>query len=411
MSNGASESKVQGKRRMSWRTWSGIIGLVAAIFVTVALYNVALWLIVFWIFGLGFGFVMQRSRFCFAAAFRDLFLLRDGRMMKGVLVGLAVATVGFAIIMYNLVPKNLGLGILPLNAHVLPLGLHILFAGVLFGLGMVLAGGCLAGTLYRIGEGSVASMVTLVGILVGIGLLLHNWNWWWQSYISLMPYVWLPHSLGWAVAILITLAVLAIGYLLVRWWESRNRVIAKPELVKQESTTFKHRLGTLRRVVLVNAWPVILAGMILGILNTVEYLYEMPWGVTGELSRWSDNLFKLVQLPPPEIIFSPGPCGVAGSATGLLTSGLMINGGMIFGSFIAALLAGEFKVRLPRQRRYYLLAFIGGLLMGYGAGLASGCTIGAFFSSVPSLGLNGWVFGIALAIGAFLGVKVIKRIV
>ena len=137
----------------------------------------------------------------------------------------------------------------------------------------------------------------------------------------------------------------------------------------------------------------------------------MPWGVTGELSRWSDNLFKLVQLPPPEIIFSPGPCGVAGSATGLLTSGLMINGGMIFGSFIAALLAGEFKVRLPRQRRYYLLAFIGGLLMGYGAGLASGCTIGAFFSSVPSLGLNGWVFGIALAIGAFLGVKVIKRIV
>ena len=166
---------------------------------------------------------MQRSRFCFAAAFRDLFLLRDGRMMKGVLVGLAVATVGFAIIMYNLVPKNLGLGILPLNAHVLPLGLHILFAGVLFGLGMVLAGGCLAGTLYRIGEGSVASLVTLVGILVGIGLLLHNWNWWWQSYISLMPYVWLPHSLGWAVAILITLAVLAIGYLLVRWWVCRGQ--------------------------------------------------------------------------------------------------------------------------------------------------------------------------------------------
>ena len=89
----------------------------------------------------------------------------------------------------------------------------------------------------------------------------------------------------------------------------------------------------------------------------------------------------------------------------------MINGGMIFGSFIAALLTGEFKVRLLRQRRYYLLVSIGGLLMGYRAGLASVCPIGAFFSPVPSLGLNGWVFDITLAIGVFLGIKVIKRIV
>jgi uncharacterized membrane protein YedE/YeeE len=88
----------------------------------------------------------------------------------------------------------------------------------------------------------------------------------------------------------------------------------------------------------------------------------------------------------------------------------MINGGMIFGSFIAALLAGEFKIRLPRQRRRYLQAFIGGSLMGYGFGLAAGCTIGGFFSAVPSLGLNGLVFGGSLAIGAFLGVHIIKRI-
>lgn len=48
--------------------------------------------------------------------------------------------------------------------------------------------------------------------------------------------------------------------------------------------------------------------------------------------------------------------------------------------------------------------------MGYGAGLASGCTIGAFFSAVPSLGLNGFLFGGAVALGAFWGVQAIKRI-
>ena len=41
----------------------------------------------------------------------------------------------------------------------------------------------------------------------------------------------------------------------------------------------------------------------------------------------------------------------------------------------------------------------GGTVMGYGAGLAVGCTTGAFFSSIASLSVSGWVFGFALAVG------------
>jgi len=48
--------------------------------------------------------------------------------------------------------------------------------------------------------------------------------------------------------------------------------------------------------------------------------------------------------------------------------------------------------------------------MGYGAGLASGCTVGGFFSAVPSLGLNGVVFGTSIFIGAIAGLQVIKRL-
>lgn len=46
--------------------------------------------------------------------------------------------------------------------------------------------------------------------------------------------------------------------------------------------------------------------------------------------------------------------------------------------------------------------------MGYGAGLAMGCTVGAFFSAIPSLALNGWVFGVALAGGAYLGTHALR---
>jgi hypothetical protein len=48
--------------------------------------------------------------------------------------------------------------------------------------------------------------------------------------------------------------------------------------------------------------------------------------------------------------------------------------------------------------------------MGYGAGLASACAIGGFFTAVPSLGLNGFAFGAAMLAGALAGLQVIKRI-
>ncbi len=400
----------QSRWWLSWRTWGGIAALVAAVLVIATLNQATPRLALFLIFGLAFGFVLQRSRFCFASAFRDLFLLRDGRVMKGILAGLAVATVGFAVIMYNRAP-DLSLGGLPATSYVVPLGFHLLLAGVLFGAGMVVAGGCIAGTFYRIGEGYIASMVTLVGVLAGMGLLLHNWNWWWQGYISRLPEVWLPHSLGWVGAILLTLAALLIVYLLIRRWESGGGGTARAVYSEPRATTLRDRLTGLRRVVLVRAWPIILGGVILGALNTLAYLFvQRPWGITGEVSRWSGHLLNLVQLPAPEVIAMVGACSVGDTAPGVLLWGFMINGGMIFGAFIGALLAGEFKLRLPRLKRRYLQAIIGGLLMGYGAGLAAGCTIGGFFSSVPSLGLNGFVFGGALAIGALLGVQVIKRI-
>jgi uncharacterized membrane protein YedE/YeeE len=47
-------------------------------------------------------------------------------------------------------------------------------------------------------------------------------------------------------------------------------------------------------------------------------------------------------------------------------------------------------------------------MMGYGAGLSMGCTVGALFSAIPSLGLNGWIFGLALAGGAYMGTRLLR---
>ena len=91
------------------------------------------------------GFTLQRSRFCFASGFRDLFLFGSGFTLKGILTGLFISTVGFSAIMHWLVP-NTGLGMLPPEAHIFPVGLSTITGGLIFGFGMVIAGGCVSGS-------------------------------------------------------------------------------------------------------------------------------------------------------------------------------------------------------------------------------------------------------------------------
>jgi hypothetical protein len=55
--------------------------------------------------------------------------------------------------------------------------------------------------------------------------------------------------------------------------------------------------------------------------------------------------------------------------------------------------------------RSLLAAVLGGLLMGYGARLAFGCNIGAFFSGVASFSLHGWLWIACALPGTWLGVR------
>lgn len=368
---------------------------------------------VFWAFGLAFGVILQRSRLCFASAFRDLFLLRDGRTMRAILVALGLAAVGFSLLMAKAVPDPTA-GALPDQAHVLPLGWYLVLGGVSFGVGMVVAGGCVSGTLYRIGEGYVASLVSLVGILIGLEVAAHTWNWWWQTEISKAPVVWLPGFLGYAGAVALTVVLLAAAYGLTLWRErGRGPQIPIRKKAEIEPATISGKVTKTYRQWFVTGWPIATGALALAILNIFAFTFSNPLGVTGELSAWAERGAGLIGLSAGPLAGASNLAGCnlsTGSGSGWLTGNFALDAGLVFGSFVAATLAGEFKLRFPRQHVRYGQSLVGGTFMGYGAGIAAGCTIGAFFSAVPSLGLNGWVFGLSLLIGAALGVQVIKRI-
>lgn len=392
-------------------------GILVFLVILYLLRGRAEWAIV-WLFGLAFGFILQRARFCFASSFRDLFLLHDGRVMKGVLAGMAVAAVGFAFAMYNLSPTIFP-GRYPTDANILPLGFHTLFAGFIFAIGMTVAGGCLSGSLYRMGEGYAASWVAMLGILVGFLLLGHTWNFWWDFSYTRSVTVWFPHTFGWVGSVALTLGLILIGYLLVLWWESRSGpkpAISWTEEEPAQAAGFGAQVKDNLRGFFVRSWPVVPAGVALGVLNTFLFFYRHPWGVTSGVFEWMRGLAGTVGIAPGELKGLSGIAGACNIGTPATDQVLglghmsMLNIGMIVGAFTAAAAAGEFKLRFPRQKRRYLQALGGGILMGYGAGLALGCTLGGFFSAIPSLALNGWGFGLGLLAGAFVGVKLIRRL-
>lgn len=179
--------------------------------------NVPYWIVI----GLGFGYVMQRSRFCFTAAYRDPMLTHETKLTKAVIVAFTVCSIFF--FGYHVSKYGLDLSVaegLPGSA----ISLNLMIGACLFGIGAVLAGGCASGTFVRMGEGYVQNYIAFVGFalggFLGTPLLAATKG----SFLSAGPKVYLPSIFGYIPALIIQLLALAGLWILADWWERRKRV-------------------------------------------------------------------------------------------------------------------------------------------------------------------------------------------
>ncbi len=83
---------------------------------------------------------------------------------------------------------------------------------------------------------------------------------------------------------------------------------------------------------------------------------------------------------------------------------LWMSVAVIGGAAVMALLNNEFKLKFPTLE-VALWAIGGGVLMGIGARIAIGCNIGAFFATVTNGDPSGWLFGLGMTAGGYVGVK------
>jgi len=83
---------------------------------------------------------------------------------------------------------------------------------------------------------------------------------------------------------------------------------------------------------------------------------------------------------------------------------LWMSFSVIGGSMVMALLANEFKLKMP-TREIAVWAICGGILMGLGSRIGMGCNIGAFFATVTNGDPSGWLFAAGMTAGGWIGVK------
>src|SRR5262249_22001437 len=121
-----------------------------------------------------FGAVVQRTNFCAMGAISDAVALGNTKRLRAWLLAIAVAIIGTNMLLVS------GLVAIDKSFYLAPRVAWIAMAlgGLLFGFGMVLAGGCASRTVARVGAGSLKSFIVfvvmgLVGYMTARGLLYY----------------------------------------------------------------------------------------------------------------------------------------------------------------------------------------------------------------------------------------------
>lgn len=264
------------------------------------------------------------------------------------------------------------MGVTAARAPVLP-GVAVVVGAFLFGIGMQIGGGCGSGTRYTAGGGSLRMLLTLAFFVVGATLAA------WQSAawtaLPALPVVTLPALFGVWPALALSLALLTAAFLGAWLAERRRHGVADP---------LPWRGGALLR----GPWPLLWGAVALAALNLATlWLAGRPWVITAAFPLWGSRIVEATGWDDPafwpfwedptraEAILRP----VLADRTTVMDLGLMA------GALLAAALAGRFAPRVAMPWRHAAASVLGGLLLGIGAVVASGCNISAYVAGIASV--------------------------
>jgi hypothetical protein len=343
------------------------------------------------VLGVLLGISLYHAAFGFTGSWRAFIAERRGAGLRAQMVMLAVASLLFLPMLAS--GGVLGQGV---SGAVQPVGVSVTIGAFLFGVGMQLGGACASGTLFTLGGGSTRMLVTLAFFIAGSLAGSIHFPWWASApdvgRISVLSEFGLP------AAVALQLALFAGIYYAARRLEIARHGEAASILKAQDT-------GGIR--LLQGPWPLIWGGVALGLLNAlVLAVGGFPWSVSFGFALWGAKIATALGADLSATTFWGWSWAQGALRASVFADTISVmNFGIVLGALLAAGLAGRFAPvgRIPWKS--VLAAALGGLLMGYGARLAYGCNIGAYFSGIASGSLHGWLWLVAALAGNALGVK------
>ena len=336
------------------------------------------------------GLALYHAAFGFTSAWRVF--IADGRG-AGLRAQMIMLAVGVALFF-----PALSAGALfgnPVTGLVSPAGTSVIIGAFMFGIGMQLGGGCASGTLYTVGGGSTRMIVTLLAFIAGSVIATAHMPFW-TSLPQLKP-ISLVKTLGLAPALLLNWTVFAlIAFVTVVVEKRRHGRLVDPTVRPAHKSPWLH-----------GPWPLVAGAIALVVLNFATLaLSGRPWGVTSAFALWGAKAAQAIGIDTASWTYWSTKANAAALAAPVshdVTSVMDI--GIVLGAMLAAALAGRYAPVWRVPLRSLLAAVVGGLMLGYGARLAYGCNIGAYFSGIVSGSLHGWLWLVAAFAGNVFGTR------
>ncbi len=339
--------------------------------------------------GLLLGYTLFHARFGFTSAFRRMASVGNGQAMRSHMLMLAVAVSLFAPILAYGTTFFGG----PVAGYVSPVGVSLLVGAFMFGIGMQLGGGCASGTLYAIGGGRTVMFVTLIFFIVGATIGAYHLPFWTEEMPAFAPYS-LATSTGFGYGGAWLVSIILFG--LIAW----ITLIIEKKRKAPKMAPVPSAKGWKR--ILRGSWPLFAAAIALALLNALTLMTRgAPWGITSAFALWGSKIAGAFGVDVASWGYWQGANAASLEASIFADSTTVLNFGVILGAFIASAAGGLFKFTQVTAGNF-AASVIGGLLMGYGARLAFGCNIGAYFGGIASFSLHGYIWGILALAGTFL---------
>jgi uncharacterized membrane protein YedE/YeeE len=345
-----------------------------------------------YVLGAALGLVLYHAAFGFTSAWRVFISDRRGEGLRAQMVMLAIASILF----FPVLASGTLFG-QPVAGNVSPAGIGVVFGAFIFGIGMQMGGGCASGTLYTVGGGSTRMLITLAAFIAGSAIGAAHLHWW--TALPSLPKISIIETFGPWTALALQLAVFALIAAVTVVFEKRRH----GRLIEDAPSP---RTGLAR--FLRGPWPIVAGAVALALLNFVTlYLAGRPWGVTSAFALWGSKIAALIGFDVASWPYWSSPANKAALNSSIFNDvTTVMDFGIILGALLASALAGRFAPTWKVPLRSGIAAVVGGLLLGYGARLAYGCNIGAYFSGIASGSLHGWIWLVAAFAGNVIGTRI-----